>query len=84
MITPQSIKLLEELSRTQHGRALREFLDEKYVEIGNIMESKSWEETLGRQFALNLLKDLFAFMEEKKHTEKTKNQYVWYNSVLLA
>ncbi len=75
-IKPETKELLEQMAKTQYGRALMEFLDENYSEIGNIMETKSWEETLGRQFALNVLKDLFYFMEEKKKgPEQKPNQY---------
>lgn len=77
MISPDSIKLLEELGKTQFGKALREFLDDKKTEIGDITKSKSWEETLGRQHALTLIKDLFYFMKEKEPpVDKKKNPYV--------
>lgn len=76
MITPENKKLLEELNRSQYGYALKTYLNEKYAEIGNILDTQTWEETQGRKFALVLLKDLFYFMEEKKNSqEKVKNQY---------
>lgn len=77
MISPDSIKLLEELGKTQFGKALREFIEDKKAEIGDITKSKSWEETQGRQYALNLIKDLFYFMKEKAEpVDKKKNPYV--------
>lgn len=72
---PETKKLLADMAKTHYGRALRDFLDVHYASIGNIMESKSWEETLGRKFALTLLRELFAFMEEKKNTGVDRSQY---------
>lgn len=66
MISPDDHELLRQLSRTPYGRALRHYLDEKYAEIGNISTTKSWDETLGRQFALKFLQELFALMEDEK------------------
>jgi hypothetical protein len=75
MISPESRRLLEELSHSSYGKALREFLDERFAEIGNIRASKSWEETLGRGFALTLLEELFSFMGEKSSTTNKKTPY---------
>lgn len=76
MITPEQKKRLTELPKTPYGIALQAFLDDKYKEIGNILESKSWEETLGRKFALQLLKDLFAIMgSDPGGASPKKNEY---------
>ncbi len=75
MISPEKAELLKSIKQTPYGKVLEEYLLEKFDEIGNILDSKSWEETQGRKFALILLKDLFAFLEPKKPSEKKKNQY---------
>lgn len=75
MITPEEKAILESLRATQYGRVLRKYLDERFTEIGNIMETQSWEETLGRKFAIKLLRDLFAFMEQKEDPQKRLGQY---------
>jgi hypothetical protein len=75
MIKSETKKLLEELGRNQYGKALREFLNEKREEINDIRSSKSWEETLGRGFALELIDTLFVFMTEKKEVSRNKNNY---------
>lgn len=72
-------KLLLDLRSTSYGKALQAFLEEKYKEIGDITTIPNDEniavETMGRKFALKLLKDLFIFMEEKKPVDKKLNQY---------
>lgn len=74
MITPENRELLEGLRNTNYGKALKELLDEKLEEIGNIKSCKSWEETLGRQYALKLIDDIFSFMKEKV-VISNKNRY---------
>lgn len=75
-ITKEQEELLANLAKTPYGKALQDFLDSKYDEINNIMSAKTWEETLGRQFALNVLKDLFAFMGTQHiDSPQKKNQY---------
>jgi len=76
MINSEQREILQELGRMRHGKALQEFLDLKYKEIGDISTVKNWEETLGRQFALKLLKELFSVLKENKTTENNKNQYI--------
>lgn len=76
MLTPEQKKILSELKNTQFGQALRAFLDIQLDELNDITAAKSWDETLGRQHAVKVIKKLFAFMEEKKVTDKMKNQYM--------
>jgi len=75
MIKDKQQALLHELPKTPHGQALKEFLDEKLLEIRDVMGSESWEETLGRKFAVTLIQDLFAFMELEKSKPRPKTQY---------
>ena len=74
-MTPENKKILEELKNTHYGVALNEFLKEKYNYIGDITTIKSWDETLGRQYAVKVIKELFSFMEEQKAQIQNKNQY---------
>lgn len=69
-------RLLEELGKTNHGKALREFLAERRETIGDITSCKNWEEAVGRQFALVLLKEMFSFLDEKPSTPPVHNQYM--------
>ena len=75
MQKPERRQLLEELSRSMQGQALQSYLHEKYEEIGDITKCTSWEDALGRKYALQTLKELFYFIEEKKKEERTPNQY---------
>lgn len=75
MISPDNLKLLEELGKTQFGVALREFLTEKLGEISNVKNSKTVEDLLGNQKAISIIEDLFAFMREKKTPTKKKHEY---------
>ena len=75
MVSPETKKLLEELNRNQYGKALREYLDDKMFEIRDVTKYKTWKEAEGGQIAVKLIRDLFYFMEEKKQTPNTRNQY---------
>jgi hypothetical protein len=75
MLQPEQRELLKQMSHSMHGRALKAFLDEQYKIIGDITSCTSWEQTVGRQFAIGVLKDIFSFLEEKPETPKTPNQY---------
>lgn len=75
-IKPEHIKLLEELGRTQFGAALRAYLEDEKESIRDVRNSSSWEDTLGRQMALQTIDRLFNFMKEKTPVVKKKNPYV--------
>jgi hypothetical protein len=75
MISQEQRQVLQELGKTQYGQALRALLNEKLADIKDISNTKTWEETLGRQFAVRLIKDIFSFMEEKISPSKESKQY---------
>lgn len=75
-IKPEHQKLLEELGRTQFGIALRAFLEDEKESIRDVRNSSSWEDTLGRQMALQTIDRLFNFMKEKAPVVKKTNPYV--------
>jgi len=75
MIKPETKKLLVDLGQNVYGKALKEFLDNELDTLKNIVETKSWEETLGRQYAVKLIEKLFGFMKDAEIPVKTKNQY---------
>lgn len=74
-MTEDNKKLLEELSKTSYGKALREYLEESLKSISDINTCSSWEDTLARQKAVIVVRKLFSFMEEKSLDNKRKNQY---------
>lgn len=75
MISPEIRSALNDLPSTHYGKALKLFLDDKLKELQDVRDCKSWEETLGRQYAVKIVDELFSFMREQKNTEKSKNQY---------
>lgn len=75
MLKPENRQLLEELSRSMHGSALREYLTEKRNTIGDIKLCTSWEHTVGRQYALEVIDEIFGFLDKKPPVDKTPNQY---------
>lgn len=76
MISQEQKRQLEQLKLTQGGQALQVYLKDKLETIGDISTVTSWEDTLGRKYAVDLIKDLFYMMEENETTTKQKNKYV--------
>ncbi len=60
---------LKQLAVSDSGKILVEFLEDQIEDISNISKIKSYDELLGRQEAVKLLKELFSFL--KKSREKT-------------
>jgi len=75
MINDQQRELMKQLPDTAHGRALKDYLDGKLKEILDVSTCNSWEETLGRKYAAQLIKDLFYMMEKRETVKKSKNTY---------
>jgi hypothetical protein len=75
MLSPHTRELLSQLATSAHGRALKEYLDEKYETINDVTSCQNWEHTVGKQIALGVLKEIFSFLEEKKAVDKLPNQY---------
>jgi hypothetical protein len=75
MISIEQKKILEQLGSSMYGKVLREYLEEKIKELNDVRTVNSWEETLGRKYSVNLIKDLFGIIEERKETTKQNNPY---------
>lgn len=75
MVNQEIRKQLLDLSNSQLGNALREYLNDKYVEIGDVTKVTSYDDALGRKYALEVLKEIFKFLERKETVEKSRNQY---------
>lgn len=75
MISPQAQETLKTLKTSAYGRALTELLAEHLAKLDDVSTLTSWEEAQGRQHGKKLIKDIFIFLETKKETENTKNQY---------
>ena len=75
MISPESLKLLQTIKTSPYGKALQEYLDEQYNIINDVKACKSFDEVLGRKYALEAMEKLFGFMQEKKTVIKSNNVY---------
>lgn len=77
MITQEQKQVLSDLGKTQHGKVLKEYLSEKYKELNSVLKVTSWEDTLGKQKALIILKDLFVILDDEKTRDimKDKSRY---------
>lgn len=75
MISPDNLKLLQTIKTSPYGKALQEYLDEQYDIINDVTVCKSFDEVLGRKYALEALERLFSFMTEKKTVIKVGNVY---------
>lgn len=77
MITPEQKQVLNDLGKTQQGKVLKEYLSEKYKELNSVLKVTSWEDALGKQKALLILKDLFSILEDEKNrdTMGSKSRY---------
>ena len=49
----QRKKELEKLAKSPQGQALKEFFEEKILEMRDLSTIDTWDETLGRKVAIN-------------------------------
>lgn len=75
MLTPEEKKILADMDNTPYGVVLKKFLNIKLENLKDVTLAKSWEETLGKQQAVLVLKDLFSFMEVKDSTPPARTKY---------
>jgi hypothetical protein len=71
-VTQDKLQLLKELWTLNHGKALREYLDEQMKELTDVKNCKSWEDTLGRQHAERILNELFSLKDSSVVTRPPK------------
>ena len=64
----------EDLKNTSYGKALEIYLKEEIERMVDITTAEKWEEVLGRQEAVKILKKVFRFLnvENIKPTGKEK------------
>lgn len=80
MISPDNKKLLNDLSHTNFGRALKEYLEDevkKLDSVSEIPEGADFEtEARANKKAVKIIRKLFDFMGDKDGGEKKSHQYV--------
>ena len=75
MLSIEDKKVLAELGRHNHGRVLRNYLNDKLLGINSVEDAKSWEDTLARQHAVRLIKEIFAVLEDHNTKVNSKTKY---------
>lgn len=68
-------EILQELGKTNYGIALKEYLNESITDMSDLSKLESWDETLGKKYAVEIIKKLFSFMETKESQQKSKTKY---------
>lgn len=63
MIDPKAKEILNGINATPYGRALQEFLDDQIKELSDLEKITSYEDALGRKYAVQTLKKLFSLMK---------------------
>jgi len=63
-------------SKSNEGNALRDYLDETMKDIKNkLTETQSWEETIGLQQSIKILKKKFQFLYPKEAEKGQRTSY---------
>lgn len=67
--------MLHELAKSPYGHHLRQYLSEKMTELKDVTKVESWDEALGRKKAVEILKDLFKFLDDTPKETPKKTEY---------
>jgi len=60
---------LKQLATSDLGRVLVEWLDDQIVQMADITKIKTFEEMVGKQEAVKILKELFGFLEKARERQ---------------
>lgn len=66
---------LKQMSKTIYGQALISYLDQARKELDSVSKTRTFDELLGKQYAIKVIDDLFVFMGDREVSTKPKNQY---------
>lgn len=75
MISEQTKKILSEIHATPYGRALEEFIEDQLTEFNKVQLCKSWDEVLGKQYAILSFEKLFSYIRPKPTAGGARNIY---------
>ena len=62
-------KELRQLANSDLGKVLVDYLDEKIKDMSDVSKIKTYDELLGKQEAIKILKDLFSFLEKAREPQ---------------
>lgn len=79
-MTPDRLKLAQNFASTPEGRAFKEYLEERLLELDKVSDLAKDEtfanRALGRAEAASLLRSIVSFLHERKDTPQAKNQFI--------
>ncbi len=70
-------KELRQLANSDIGITLAKYLDERVKDMSDLSKIKTYDELLGKQEAVKILKELFSFLEKAREEQPiiTKTDY---------
>ena len=68
--------ILKQIPGTLYGQAINAYLTQARDELDSVTKITTFEELLGKQYAIKVIDELFKFMDNKKVETKNKNQYI--------
>lgn len=68
-------ELLEDLKNSPFVQLIKDYLNEQIEKMNEISTHKNWEEVLGKQYAVKILKDFIKLLDNKEGKQKINNQY---------
>jgi hypothetical protein len=74
----ERIKSLRELSKLSYGKALKEYLADKLVDLNDLNKINNYEEYQAKKEAKKILLEIFKFLNltETQIKEQSKNNYL--------
>lgn len=71
-------KSLRELGKLSYGKALKEYLAEKLIELNDLEKTKNYEDFEAKKQAKIILLDIFRFLNltESQIKDQAKNNYL--------
>ena len=68
--------ILKDLGKSRVGEALRDYLKEAVETMKDeLTKTNNWEETLGIQKAIGIIKKKFKFLEKEEQEKKQRTSY---------
>ncbi len=66
---------LQQLKESPHAQTVIDWFNEQISKMSDISTHKTWDEVLGKQYAVKILKDLIRLLESQPNKSKLPNQY---------
>lgn len=66
---------LKDLKNSPFAQFLRDYFNEQINKMNEVSIHKNWEEVLGKQHAVKILKDFIKLLDNKQEKQKLPTQY---------